>query len=54
MLISDQFGIIQNLQMSRILQTSLLVGTSFAASYSKTTLGQEYIFPNDSILRDKA
>ena len=29
MLIKDQFGIIQNLQTSPILQTSLLVGTFF-------------------------
>ena len=34
----DQFGIIQNLQMSPIPQTSFLVGTFFAISYSKTTL----------------
>ena len=33
-----QFGIVQNLQMSPIPQTSLLVGTFFAVSYSKTAL----------------
>ena len=38
MLILDQFGIIQNLQSLRILQTSFLVGTFFAPSYSKTAL----------------
>ena len=37
MLIQDQFGIIQNLQ-SPIPQTSFLVGTFFAVSYSKTAL----------------
>ena len=38
MLIKDQFGIIQNLQTSPIPQTSFLVGTFFAASYSKMAL----------------
>ena len=38
MIISDQFGIIQNLQTSPIPKTSFLVGTSFAASHSKTAL----------------
>ena len=38
MLIQDQFGIIQNLQTSPIPQTSVLVGTFFAVSYSKTAL----------------
>ena len=38
MLISDQFGIIQSLQMFPIPQTSFLVGTFFAAFYSKTAL----------------
>ena len=36
--IKDQLGIIQNLQMSPISQTSFLVGTFFAASYSQTAL----------------
>ena len=35
MLIYVQFGIIHNLQMSPIPQTSFLVGTFFAVSYSK-------------------
>ena len=38
MLIQDQFGIIQNLQTSPTSQTSFLVGTFFAASYSKTAI----------------
>ena len=38
MLIQEQFGIIQNLQMSPIPQTSFLVGTFYATSYSKTAL----------------
>ena len=38
MLIQDQFGIIQNLPTSPIPQTSFLVRTFFAASYSKTAL----------------
>ena len=38
MLIKDQFGIIQNLQTSPIPQSSFLVGTFFAVSYSKTAL----------------
>ena len=37
-IIYDQFGTNQNLPMSPIPQTSFLVGTFFAASYSKTTL----------------
>ena len=44
MLILDQFGIIQNLQMSPIPQTSFLVGTFFVASYSKTALDLEYFY----------
>ena len=39
MLIYDQFGIIQNLQMFPNPQNSFLVGTFFAASYSKMALG---------------
>ena len=38
MLILDQFGIIQNLQMSPIPQTSFLVGIFFGVSYRKTAL----------------
>ena len=38
MLIWDQFVIIQNLQMSTILQTVFLPLTFFAAFYSKTAL----------------
>ena len=38
MLIQDQFVIIQNLQTLPIPQTSFLVGTFFADSYSKTAL----------------
>jgi hypothetical protein len=38
MLISDQFGIIQNLPTSPILQTSVMIGTFLAVSYSKTAL----------------
>ena len=41
-LIQDQFGIIQNLQMSPIPQTNLLVVTFFGYSYSKTALEQQY------------
>ena len=43
MLIQDQFGIIQNLQTSPISQTSFLVGTFFAVSYSKLALGVFFI-----------
>ena len=39
MLILDQFGTIQKLQTSPIPQTSFLVRTFFAVSYSKTALG---------------
>ena len=35
MLIQDQFGIKQNLQMSPIAQTIFLAGTFFSVSYSK-------------------
>ena len=52
MLIQDQFGIIQNLQTFPIPQTSFLVGTFFAASYSKTALGPTSLF-NYLIFRDK-
>ena len=38
MLILDKFGIIQNLQTSSFLQTSFLVGTFFAFSFSKMAL----------------
>ena len=38
MLIYEQLGIIQNLQTSPIPQTSFLVWTFFAASYSNTAL----------------
>ena len=38
MLIKGQFGIIQNLQMSPIPQTSFLVWTFFDVSYSKPAL----------------
>ena len=38
MLISDQFGIKQNLQMSPIPRTSFLVGTFVADPYNKATL----------------
>ena len=34
MLIQDQFGVIQNIQMSSIRQTSFLAGTFFSAFYS--------------------
>ena len=43
MLIYVQFGIIHNLQMSPVPQTSFLVRTFFAASYSKTALGCQII-----------
>ena len=44
MLIQDQFGIIQNLQMSPIHQTSFLVATFFfAVSYSKPALQTQII-----------
>ena len=39
MLIVHQFGIIQNLQTLTIPQTSFMVGTFFAISYSKPALG---------------
>ena len=42
----DQFGIIQNLQTSPIPQTSFLVGTIFAASYSKTALIESTLIMN--------
>ena len=38
MLIWDQFGIIENFQMSPIPKISLLIGTIFAVSYSKPAL----------------
>ena len=38
MFIKDQFGIIQNLQMPPIPQTSFLAGIFFAISYSKSAL----------------
>ena len=38
MLTLDQFCIIQNIQTSPVLQTSFLVGTFFAVSYSKPAL----------------
>ena len=38
MLMKDQFGISQNLQTSPVPQTSFLVWTFFAVSYSKTAL----------------
>ena len=40
MFISDQFGIIQNLQTSLIPQTSFLSWIFFAASYSKIALAK--------------
>ena len=49
MLIKEQFGIIQKLQTSPIPQTSFLVGTFFAASYSKRVL--EMLFNNHGIIR---
>ena len=38
LIIMDQFGIIQNLHMSRIPQTSFLVGAFFTAFYGKKAL----------------
>ena len=38
MLLSDQFGIIQNLQTFPTPQSSFLVGTFFAASYTALVL----------------
>ena len=53
MLNQDQFGTIQNLQTSPILQTSFLVGTFFAVSYSKTALERIFTFIFDeAILRN--
>ena len=46
LIIKSQFGIIQNLQMSPIPQTSFLVGTFFATSYSKTALKTKIEFLN--------
>ena len=43
MLIYDQFGIIQNLQTLPTPQTSFLVGTFIAASYSKTALAWQMV-----------
>ena len=48
MLIEDQFGITQNLQMSPIPKTSFLVGTYFAVSYSKRALA----YQNHKIMND--
>ena len=45
-IIKDRFGIIQNLHLSSIPQTSLLVGTFFAASYSKTALHRYLLTTN--------
>ena len=53
MLIQDQFGIIQNLQVSPISQTSFLVGTFFAVSYSKWAL-EIKIFGFGSRIQDMA
>ena len=50
MLIQDQFGIIHNLQTSPISQTSFLVGTFFAGSYSKTALVVNWLLMMDSFL----
>ena len=41
MLIYGQFGIIQNLQISPIPQTSFLVETLFVVYYSKLALGSD-------------
>ena len=46
MFILDHFGIIQNLQIFPIPQTSFLVGTFFAVSYSNPTLLQKYFKRN--------
>ena len=45
LIIKDQFGIIQNLHMNPIPQTSFLFGTLFAASYSKTALEYKITYP---------
>ena len=45
LIIKDQFGIIQNLHMFPIPQPSFLVGTLFAASYSKTALDYKITYP---------
>ena len=52
MLIQDQFGIIQNLKMSPIPETSFLVGTFFAVSYSKPALSTYYGMTSDEISRE--
>ena len=44
MIKQDPFGIIQNLQMSPSPQTSFLVGTFFAAAYSKTALTHLFLY----------
>ena len=44
LIIKDQFGIIRNLQTFSIFETSFLVGTFFAASYSKKVLETSEIF----------
>ena len=50
MLILDQFGIIQNPKTYPISQTSFLVGTFFATSYSKTALNSQHL-SNSNILQ---
>ena len=45
LIIKDQFGIIQNLHMFPIPQTSFLVGTLFAASYRKTAIDYKITYP---------
>ena len=47
MLVQDQFGIIQNLQTFLIPQTSFLVGTFLAVSYSMTALADVCFFLQD-------
>ena len=45
----DQFGIIQNLQTFPIPQTSFLVETFFAASYSKTALASGMAYKKEEV-----
>ena len=49
MLIEDQFGIIEDLQKSPILQASFMPWTFFATSDSKIALAQTYLQPHYGI-----
>ena len=49
MLIEDQFGIIEDIQKSPILQASFMPWTFFSTSDSKIALAQTYLQPHYGI-----